>query len=140
MFPHRHDPNPLVAWTLWCDGVFELALGCLLASAPLTGLLAGLQLASPASPPLVVGVGLALLPVGIGLVVLSQQWTTGLVVLVATLNTVGGFLFAAWLARAWADFAPPGRLLTGGVALGLALLAVAELGALQRQRARTPAV
>jgi hypothetical protein len=69
--PHPNNRNPMVAWALWCDGLFELLLGCLLASAPLTGLFRVLILPAPA--PLIVGFGLLLLPIGVTLIVLSRR-------------------------------------------------------------------
>ena len=132
MLPPR-DHRPLVAWTLWSDGVFELALGVLLASAPLTGLLDAFGLPAPAWPPVVVGFGLVLLPVGAGLVALSGRWTEDLVRTLGLVNGAGALLFAIWLVWAWAGFAPPGRLLTGVVAVALAVLAVVELAAVRRR-------
>ena len=134
MVPQRHDARPLVAWTLWCDGVFEVVLGVLLATAPLTGLLAALGLPPPGWPQLVVGFGVLLLPVGAGLLLLSRRWTAGLVRALGLVNGAGALLFAFWLGWAWAAFAPAGRLLTGAVAGALALLGVVELAALRGRR------
>lgn len=135
MFPHRRDRSPLVAWTLWCDGVFELALGVLLATAPLTGLLDAFGLPAPAWPPVVVGFGVLLLPVGAGLVALSRRWTPDLVRTLGLVNAAGALLFAFWLGWAWPAFAAPGRLLTGITAGALAVLAAAELAASRRSPA-----
>src|SRR5919198_4830673 len=117
MFPGRRDPNPVVAWTLWWDGVFELALGCLLASAPFTGLLKVLALPAPASPPLVAGFGLLLLPIGVWLLVLSRRWSAGLVTALGIMNAAGAAIFGVWLVSAWRGFGPLGRQGTAGVAL-----------------------
>ena len=133
MLPDRRDPNPVVAWALWWDGVFELVLGCFLASAPFTGLLGALGLPAPASPPRVVGFGFLLLPVGIWLLILSRRWSAGLVTVLGILNAAGAVLFGVWLGWAWGGFAPLGRQVTAGVALVLAVLATVELMGMRRR-------
>jgi hypothetical protein len=129
MLPDPRDRRPLVAWTLWCDGVFELALGVLLATATLTGLLLALGLPAPAWPPVVVGLGLVLLPVGSGLVALSRRWTADMVRMLGVVNGTSSLLFAFWLGWGWGGFGSWGRLLAGIVAGALGVLAVVELAA-----------
>src|SRR5213594_1902884 len=119
----RRDPSPLVTRALWWDGVFELALGLVLASAPLTGLLRSLTFPPPASPALVVGFGIVLVPVGVWLLFLSRRWSAGIVA-----------VLGIWLERAWPGFSALGRQLTAGVALVLALLAACELAGLILRR------
>jgi len=130
----RRDPSPLVTRALWWDGVFELALGLVLASAPLTGLLRSLTFPPPASPALVVGFGIVLVPEGGWLLFLSRRWSAGIVAVLGVLNAAGALLFGIWLERAWPGFSARGRQLTAGVALVLALLAACELAGLILRR------
>jgi hypothetical protein len=129
----------MVSRALWWDGIFELALGSVLAFAPLTGMMRALTLPPPASPAVVFGFGIALLPVGLWLLMLSRRWTAGIVTALGIVNAAGALFLGCWLARAWIGFSPSGRQLTAGVAVALALLAAAELGGLMLGRSRPPA-
>jgi hypothetical protein len=137
------DRHALVSGALRIDGIFEIALGLLLATAPWSGLLSAMRLPPPAGTGPVVAVGLALIPVGVWLLVLARRWSAPIVRVIAIANAAGALLFASWLAFGWGHFASPGRLVVGVTTLALALFATFEWsggGARDVDRAAPPRV
>jgi len=124
------DARAAVTRAVWVDGVFELALGLLFATAPLTGLDDAMSLPAPASAAVLVAFGIALLAVGTWLVAFSTRWRARTVRALAYANLAGAALFAAWLAASWGEFASTGQVAVALVAAGLALLGAVELMAL----------
>jgi hypothetical protein len=120
------DRRALVSRTLRLDGVFEIALGLLLATSPWTGLHAAMRLPPPAGVTLVVGLGVLLIPVGGWLILLARRWSAPIVMAIAIANAAGAVLFAVWLAASWAQFGAAGRWVIGATALVLDLLAALE--------------
>lgn len=133
MLPDPDDRHQLLAWTIWSDGLFELALGLTLATSPLTGLLGRLALAAPATPPLIVGFGLLLLPVGLGLLAVSRRRPPEVVVGLAAANAAGAVVLAGWLLWRWQEFGAAGQVVTGATAAALVTLALLELAGLPRE-------
>ncbi len=133
MLPDPDDRQRLAAWTIWCDGVFELALGLKLATSPLTGLLGRLMLPAPATPTLVTSFGLLLLPVGLGLLALSRRRTRVAVLALVGANAGGAVVLAGWLLLRWPAFGTAGQILTALTTAVLIILAVLELAGLRRE-------
>lgn len=79
------------------DGAFEALLGALLLLSPLTGLYDALELPGPASRPVVVVVGLLLLPLLPLLWRESRAPRQQLLLMVATANGATALLFAMWV-------------------------------------------
>ena len=132
MLPDPDRRDRLVAWTIWCDGLFELTLGVALATSTLTGLLGRLALPAPATPPVAVGFGLLLLPIGFALLALSRRRPTATAVGLAGANIAGAAVLGGWLLWRWQEFAGAGQVLTGVTSVALVLLALLELAGLRR--------
>ena len=133
MLPDPNDRDRLVAWTIWCDGLFELALGLTLATSPLTGLLGRLALPAPATPPLVVGSGLLLIPLGLALLAMSRRRTRVAVVSLAAANVAGAAVLSGWLLWRWQGFGGAGQVVTAVTAGALVILALLEFEGLRRR-------
>jgi hypothetical protein len=102
-------------------------LGIALATVPLSGFLSMLALPAPASPPVVVAVGIVLVVAGGLLIALARHPTADVLLAVAVANAAGVVLFAVWLALAWVDFGTSARVLIQLVGAALAALAAVEL-------------
>ena len=113
------------------DAGFEAVLGLVLVVAGGTGVLAGGDFPHPVGRPLIVGAGVALLPVA---VYLWHADEPSLRVL-AIGNTVTALLGLAWLAIA-PGFSPAGAAITGAATAMLAFLAVLQVAASPMQTSR----
>jgi hypothetical protein len=111
------------------DAVFEFALAVALIFIGLAGLDDNLGLPDPANAAVTVGFGVFLLPVGVGLWLMAQakqppdRW---FVIGLAAANGLGAAVFLLWLFVLGDDFGTGGAVLAGVIAVGLAVLAVAE--------------
>lgn len=114
---------PRLKRVIWCDGLFELVLGLLLATAMVTHL----EVALPLHPAVIVGFGIVLLPVGLGLLALARSPNRPIALALALANAGGAVVFGAWLAWRWSDFTVTGQMLVAVTSLVLAVLAGLEL-------------
>jgi hypothetical protein len=114
------------------DGVFEAVLGVFLIGSAVGGGWPALELPVPATRPVMVGVGLLLLPVLPVLWLASRAPRPRMVRLLAAANGVGALLFGLWVVVWHGAFNPAGTALILSVAGILATLA-----ALQARGART---
>jgi len=107
------------------DGVFEMTLGLLLATSPLTAFRAVQVLPTPASPPVVVGFGLLLIPVGFALWVAARGRgpKRSVVQALALVNGVGALIFALWVLIGHASFRSDAAILVLRIAVVLGALA-----------------
>ena len=108
------------------DGVFEALLGALLALSPATGLYTALNLPNPASKPVVIGVGLLLLPLLPILWLASRAPQRKLVLALAGANGGGSLVFALWVLLRNGAFNPAGAAFVLIVAIILAVLATMQ--------------
>lgn len=110
------------------DGTFEIALGLLLATSPLTGFHAARNLPAPATTPLVVGFGVLLVPVGIALWGASRGRGPGRSAIqgLALVNGAGAAIFALWVLLARASFPRDAATMVLLTAVVLAILAVLQ--------------
>lgn len=115
-----------VCLLLRVDGAFEALLGALLLLSPVTGLYSTLELPGPASRPVVVVVGLFLLPL------LPILWRESLVprrqvvLMLAAANGAGAVLFTAWVLLWNGTFDRAGAIFVLLVAAILAVLATLQ--------------
>jgi O-antigen/teichoic acid export membrane protein len=133
--PPHHDNGsstvPGARLLLRADGLFEGMLGLLLISSPLTGLAGALDLPDPARTPVLVALGVLLLPV------LPILWTASrapgrqLIFTLAVANGAGSLIFTLWVLIWHATFHPAGAAFVLVVAAILAILT-----ALQARAAR----
>jgi hypothetical protein len=117
------------------DAVFEFVLAVTLIFIGLTRLDDDIGLPGPANAVVTAGFGVFLLPVGVGLWLMAQakeapqHW---FVLGLAAANGLGAAVFLLWLLVLDQDLGTVGALLTGTIALGLALLALEEWRAVRR--------
>lgn len=114
------------------DGIFEIVLGVLLATSPLTGLEAAMGLPPPAYRPVVVGLGVLLIPVGAGLIGQARRAGRTFVVGLAAGNVASAGVFGAWLVALWPRFAPVGAGVVAVTVAALLVVGVLEAWAVRR--------
>jgi hypothetical protein len=108
------------------DALFEGVLGAALATSPLTGLYGALRLPAPALEPVVIAVGILLLPL------LPLLWRVGraprssFVRALAAANGVTALVFALWVLIGHSAFHATGAVFVLVVAGVLATLSVAQ--------------
>jgi hypothetical protein len=108
------------------DGGFEAVLGLCLALSPVLGLSSALQLPAPATEPVVVLVGLLLLPLLPILWTFSRAPRRRLVLALAAANGAGAVLSALWVFLWHSAFHPAGVLFVLAIASILAILAALQ--------------
>jgi hypothetical protein len=108
------------------DGVFEAVLGLVLLASPITGLYAALALPSPAVKPVVVGLGILLVPLLPVLWLQSRDPRRQQVLGLATGNGLGALVFALWVLLWNRDFNTAGAAFVLTVAGILAVLAALQ--------------
>jgi hypothetical protein len=111
---------------LVADGVFEIALGLLLATIPLTGLEHQMRLPPPANTGVIVAAGLLLIPLGATLLALASIAPRRLVLALAAGNVVSAAVLAGWLVALWPHFAPAGAWVVGVTTVGLIVFGALE--------------
>jgi hypothetical protein len=108
------------------DGVFEAVLGLVLLASPITGLYAALALPSPAVKPVVVGLGILLVPLLPVLWLQSRDPRRQQVLGLAAGNGLGALVFALWVLLWNRDFNTAGAAFVLSVAGILAVLAALQ--------------
>lgn len=108
------------------DGGFEAVLGVLLILSPATGLYTALDLPTPATQPVVVVVGLLLVPLLPVLWLASRAPRRRMLLALAGANGAGALVFLLWVLIWHAAFHPAGAAFVSIVAAILALLAMLE--------------
>ena len=108
------------------DGGFEALLGALLIISPATGLYGALDLPTPASKPLLIAIGLLLIPLLPILWFVSRTPRRQQLLALAGANGAGSLVFALWVLLWNGAFNPAGATLVLAVAIILALLAALQ--------------
>jgi hypothetical protein len=104
----RSAPRPDARLLLRLDGIFEGALGLLLLLSPATGLYTALALPGPASRPVVVAIGVLLLPLLPILWRAARAPQRAFVLALAGANGAGALLFVLWVVLDRAGFPAAG--------------------------------
>lgn len=123
----QDSATPNARLLLRLDGVFEGLLGAILVVSPFVGLYDALALPEPASRPVVLIVGLLLLPLLPVLWRASHAPRRSFVRALAIANGAGAALFALWVLVWNAAFQPAGAIFTLVVAAILAVLAILQV-------------
>jgi hypothetical protein len=108
------------------DGGFEAALGVLLILSPATRLYTALSLPDPATQPVVVVVGLLLVPLLPVLWLASRAPRRRMLLALAGANGAGALVVLLWVLIWHAAFHPAGAVFVSVVAAFLILLAVLQ--------------
>jgi hypothetical protein len=118
------------------DGGFEAVLGLCLALSPVNGLSSALQLPTPATMPVVVVVGLLLLPLLPILWSFSRAPRRQFVLALAAANGAGAAIFGLWVLIWRSAFHPAGTIFVLTVATILAILAMLQVHAARPRTSR----
>ena len=117
---------PRARLLLRLDGGFEAALGLCLVLSPAIGLYSALRLPNPATTPIVVVLGLLLLPLLPVLWSFSHAPRRRFVLALASANGVGAAVFALWVLIWRNSFHPAGAAFVLAIAAILAILAALQ--------------